>query len=80
MFNPVGNDNSTGPLWQPNPKTRGTWNIYQTCIITIGLCVWQAVHLNIPPPGEPKYKQTLRRFGWLILAVIAPELVAATAW
>ena len=44
------------------------------------LCVWQAVHLNIPPPGEPPYKQILRRIRWSILAVIAPEMVALNAW
>jgi len=38
------------------------------------------VHLNVPPPGEPQYKQISRRIGWSILAVIAPELVALNAW
>lgn len=47
---------------------------------TIFLCVWQAIHLNIPPPGEPPYKQILRRVGWSILAIIAPEVVALNAW
>jgi hypothetical protein len=47
---------------------------------TIFLCVWQAIHLNIPPPGEAPYKQILRRIGWSILAVIAPEVVALNAW
>jgi hypothetical protein len=47
---------------------------------TIFLCVWQAVHLNIPPPGEPAFKQILRRIGWSILAIIAPEVVAFNAW
>ena len=46
---------------------------------TIFLCVWQAVHLNIPPPGEPAYKQVVRRIGWSILAIIAPEMVALNA-
>jgi hypothetical protein len=47
---------------------------------TIFLCVWQAIHLNIPPPGEPPYKQSLRRIGWSILAIIAPKMVALNAW
>jgi hypothetical protein len=33
-----------------------------------------------PPPGEARYKQLLRRVGWSILAIIAPELVALNAW
>jgi hypothetical protein len=47
---------------------------------TIFLCVWQAIHLNVPPPGEPIYKQLLRRVHWAIIAIIAPELAALNAW
>lgn len=42
--------------------------------------MWQAIHLNVPPPSEPAYKQILRRVGWSILATIAPEVVALNAW
>jgi hypothetical protein len=42
--------------------------------------VWQASHLDIPPPGELPYKQILRRLGWSILAIIAPKMVALNAW
>jgi hypothetical protein len=47
---------------------------------TIILCVWQAIHLNVPPPGEPNYKQTLRKIRWCFIAMIAPEFVAFNAW
>jgi hypothetical protein len=73
--------NSTSErLWHPNATTRGTWAIYQSCIITIGLCVWQSIHLNIPPPHEAWYKQTMRKAGFALTALIAPELVAFIAW
>jgi hypothetical protein len=61
---------------QPNTAHVLTCNLKQT----IFLCVWQAVHLNVAPPGEPQYKQFLRRVGWSVLAIIAPELVALNAW
>lgn len=47
---------------------------------TMMLCVWQAVHLNCPPPGEPPFKQVMRRIKWSLVAVIAPEVVALNAW
>jgi hypothetical protein len=47
---------------------------------TIFLCVWQAIHLNVPSPGEAHYKQLLRRIRWSILAIIALEMVALNAW
>ena len=65
--------------WESSPKTRGTFDILSTCIITMLLCVWTAVHLNVPPP-DSFWGPKLRKVGWLILALIAPEMVAYTAW
>ncbi|RMZ00118.1 hypothetical protein D0860_08107 [Hortaea werneckii] len=49
----LNSDNSTAKgEWKSIPTYRSTWQIYQSCVITIGLCVWQAVHMNIPPPSE----------------------------
>lgn len=74
-------DNSTAePIWYPNSTVRGTWAIYQTCIVTIILCVWTTIHLNVPKPGERPSKQLWRRIRWSLLTVIAPELVALNAW
>lgn len=28
-----GQNSTTQALWHPNPTVRGTWNIYQTCIV-----------------------------------------------
>jgi hypothetical protein len=77
----VHSGNSTAqPEWHPNAVQRGTWAIYQTCIITIVLCVWTTIHLNVPRPGEKTSKQIWRRIGWSLLAIIAPEVVALNAW
>lgn len=65
--------------WKPSPNTRGTFDILTTCIITMLLCVWTAVHLNVSPP-EGFWKPKFRKFGWLLLALVAPEMVAYTAW
>ncbi len=65
--------------WQPNPEGRGTFDILSSCVITLLLCVWTAVHLNIPPRVSFR-EQSLRKVGWLVLALLAPEVVAYTAW
>lgn len=65
--------------WQPNPTTRGTFDILSTCIITLLLCVWTAIHLNVPPPGG-YWGPKLRKVRWMILALLAPEIVALVAW
>ena len=77
----VHSENSTAqPEWHPNAVQRGTWAIYQTCIVTIILCVWTTIHLNIPRPGEKSSRQTWRKVGWSLLTIIAPEVVALNAW
>ena len=65
--------------WKPSPTTRGTFDILTICITTMLLCVWTAVHLNISPPAGV-WGSRLRKVGWLILALLAPEIVAYTAW
>ena len=65
--------------WKPSNETRGTWDILSTCVLTMILCVWTAVHLNVPPPGA-LWALILRKLGWLFMGLIAPELVAASAW
>ena len=65
--------------WKESSTTRGTFDILSTCVITMLLCVWTAVHLNVQPPGEV-WRPRLRKVGWLVLALLAPEMVAYTAW
>lgn len=88
----VSSSNTTAPprttSWYSPPNTRGTWQLLITCLITINLCVWTAVHLNIPAKIDKK--QTLRkrlwsnyycvRTRWVLLGLLAPELVVYTAW
>src|SRR5271155_763825 len=88
----ASSSNTTAPprttSWYSPPNTRGTWQLLITCLITINLYVWTAVHLNIPAKIDKK--QTLRkrlwsnyycvRTRWVFLGLLAPELVVYTAW
>lgn len=78
--------------WHPEPTTRGSFTILSSCIITLTLCVWKAVHLNLPehessPPERKKTNlrywmtrwvtpQKWRKVGWLMLGILAPEMVS----
>lgn len=76
----LGKNSTNGTVtWQSEPSTRGTWSILSTCIITISLCLWIAVHLNIPPPNQ-KYAHFWWKLYWLCIGLLAPELVANVAW
>lgn len=80
MVQPFGNGTvHVTSQWTPEPNGRGTWSLLSTCVVTILLCVWSAVHLNIPEHERTK-SQYWRKVKWLFLGLFAPELVAYVAW
>jgi hypothetical protein len=80
MVDFYGGGNSTQiTYWHPVPTYRGTYNILSACLITMGLCVWSALHLNVPKYGTAS-KQWWRKVKWLFVGLFAPELVAWTAF
>lgn len=49
MFHVFGNETSLlAAGWHPEPERRGTFSILSSCVITLALCVWTSIHLNIP--------------------------------
>ena len=75
-FGPPVQNNTA--VWISEPNARGSWSILTSSLITIGLCAWTALHLNIPEQGSKI--QWLRKTKWFILGLVAPETVAYTAW
>jgi len=70
--------NSTGAqfhTWKPEPLTRGTFSILSSCLTTMFLCVWTAVHLNVPE-YKKESQQFWRKVKWLVIALFAPEVVS----
>ncbi|KAG7006666.1 hypothetical protein G7Y79_00013g034380 [Physcia stellaris] len=84
MFSIFGN-NTNIVSWVDDPNRRGTSGILSSCIITMVLCVWTALHLNLPHHSHAKQKwyakrHSWRKFGWLVLTLLAPEFAVYTAW
>ncbi|KAG8424862.1 hypothetical protein J3458_001620 [Metarhizium acridum] len=78
-------------VWHPPPEYRGSFTILSTCIITLALCIWTSLHLNIPEQQANKKRsnwnpkawvtpQQWRKVSWLVLGLLAPEMIAFTAW
>lgn len=72
--------------WRPEPTFRGTFSILSSCITTLILCVWTPVHINIPELQQKHERRwsdprrwisinSLRKAGWMLCAILAPELV-----
>lgn len=66
------------PPWVAEPNERGTWSILYSCTFTIFLCVYTAIHLNIPP-DETEFRFWLRKTKWVFIAILGPEWVVLTA-
>ncbi|KAK0736188.1 hypothetical protein B0T21DRAFT_366457 [Apiosordaria backusii] len=66
--------------WVLEPDGRGTFGILRSCIITLALCVYTAIHLNIPGVQDTKRTRWLRKAKWVTIAMFAPEVVVYVAW
>lgn len=67
------------PIWVANPQTRSTFDLVSSCILTLILCVWTAVHLNVPGFQERKeykwWKPVQKKILWMCVGLIAPEVM-----
>lgn len=74
----MSSDSTVG--WVSDPNGRGTAGLVTSCILTLGLCAWSALHLNIQPKGETQRQYWSRNVRWVLLGVFIPELVILAAW
>lgn len=69
---------SVPDAWVSEPDGRGTWGLTQSCILTVFLCVYSAIHLNIRPQ-ETGRKSWIRRITISLLASVVPEYFIVSA-
>lgn len=80
MWEPFGNTTVLPPTqWHPEPQFRGTFSILVSCLITMSLCIWTSLHLNVPEHRK-EHLQKYHKLGWMVLGLLAPELVLWNAW
>lgn len=63
-----------------DPNGRGTLSLVISCLLTLVLCVWSALHLNVPLRADTRLHYIFVNIRWIITGVYAPELVVFTAW
>ncbi|KAL1793678.1 hypothetical protein ACET3X_008660 [Alternaria dauci] len=77
----TGNVNTTDTVgFVEEDNQRDTISLLISCFATLGLCVYSAVHLNIPRKAEGNSRALFREFQWCVLGLFAPELILYTAW
>lgn len=65
--------------WVGQPQSRGTFDIILSCFLTISLCTWTSLHLNVPASNEGQWRPILRKLRWMMLTLLGPEFVVALA-
>ena len=65
--------------WTWSPNRRGSLDIIWSCLFTVFISCWTAIHPNIPPPNSQRWHRFLDRIIYLLLAALGPELILAVA-
>ncbi|KAN0076528.1 hypothetical protein V8E54_006670 [Elaphomyces granulatus] len=65
--------------WISEPSGRGTAGLLYTCLITIFLCVWSAMHIPIPARNYSRTRSFFYKVKLAVFAIIAPEYVFLNA-
>lgn len=65
--------------WRSQPKGRGTFNIILSCGITLGLCVWSAIHPNVSG-GKTAFERVWHKGNLAFMALLVPEYVVSKSW
>ncbi|KAI1414673.1 hypothetical protein F5Y13DRAFT_197213 [Hypoxylon sp. FL1857] len=63
-----------------DPNGRGTATLVLSSLLTLILCVWSALHLNVPRRNQTKLQELWLNVRWIVTGIYAPELVVFTAW
>src|SRR5271154_85210 len=58
---------------------RTRWDIVQSCLVTMLMCIWLSLHPNVPDSETTTVKLILLRLRLMAMALIAPEWVALWA-
>lgn len=67
------------PSWATTSNARSTASLLWTCVLTLSICVYTVIHVNVPPPDETRYGYYMRKTKWVATAILLPELVLAMA-
>lgn len=66
--------------WVDDPDGRGTFSIISSCLLTLSLCVYTSIHLNIRPREKNELQSWVETSKWVGFGVLAPELLVFIAW
>lgn len=66
--------------WVKDPEGRGTFTILSSCLLTLSLCVYTTIHLNVQPQERTEAQSWVETSKWVGFGILAPELLVFIAW
>ncbi|KAK3295075.1 uncharacterized protein B0H64DRAFT_201367 [Chaetomium fimeti] len=63
----------------PNPTGRGTIGLLYTCVLTLALCIWTALHPDVGFYKDNWFYGPAYKAMWMFLAIVLPEFVVCCA-
>lgn len=66
------------PSYSPAPLHRGTINLIYSCLVTYGICIWTAIHVDIVPYASRRDRFCYKIL-WAMCAVMLPEFLLIVA-
>lgn len=70
---------ATSQGWTSSPDGRGTLDIIWSCFLTVFLCGWTTICVNVPPLGATRMGNLWRKFLVFCEALAGPEFIVHTA-
>lgn len=70
---------SASPVGYVPNSGRGTVDLVTSCVFTLSLCVWSAIHMNVRRVETGGWKRFSQKLQWAVLASFVPEYVLWTA-
>lgn len=67
------------PSWVSSPSTRGTWDIFLSCFITLFACAYSVLHLNIPMNSNT-WAVFRSKVKWVVFATLFPDVIVVMAF
>jgi hypothetical protein len=63
----------------PSCNTRTLWDIISSCGLTLFVCTWTAIHMDIPSRTSGIFHQLFDRPGLMLITFLAPEIIVGLA-
>ncbi len=76
----AGQNNTLISGWVSDPDGRGTFTILSSCVLTLSLCVYTSIHLNVRPYKQTELRSWIETTKWVFFGILAPELMVFVAW